>query len=158
MSDCPCGSRLALEQCCGPILASTPAKTPEALMRSRYSAYVLGDMDHVDRTFAPEVRNDFDRAEAERTAKDTEWLGLEVIRSSEEGDQGVVEFSFRFRYNGQELTQHEVSTFRRDAGRWLYVDSKIGSGVVQRHVDKIGRNDPCPCGSGKKYKKCCATA
>ena len=22
-------------------------------------------------------------------------------------------------------------------------------------VDKIGRNDPCPCGSGKKYKKCC---
>jgi preprotein translocase subunit SecA len=26
---------------------------------------------------------------------------------------------------------------------------------VQRNVPKVGRNDPCPCGSGKKYKKCC---
>jgi SEC-C motif domain protein len=159
MTECSCGSTLAFEQCCGPVLAGTPAKTPEALMRSRYSAYVLGNMDHIDRTFAPEVRNDFDRTKAERTASETEWLGLEVIRSSQEGDKGVVEFSFRFRHKQQELTQHEISTFRRTDGRWLYVDSKVGSSVMPRKVnqiDKIGRNDPCPCGSGKKYKKCCA--
>jgi SEC-C motif domain protein len=153
MTDCCCGSALAFAHCCGPVLAGTPAKTPEALMRSRYSAYVLGNMDHIDRTFAPEVRNDFDRAEAERTASETEWLGLEVIRSSQEGDKGV------FRHNQQELTQHEVSTFRRADGYWLYVDSKVGSNVMPRKVNKvdnIGRNDPCSCGSGKKYKKCCA--
>jgi SEC-C motif-containing protein len=159
MTACSCGSALVFDYCCGPILAGTPAKNPEALMRSRYSAYVLGNMDHIDRTFAPEVRNDFGRAEAERTASETEWLGLEVIRSSQEGDKGVVEFSFRFRYHQQELTQHEVSTFRRADGYWLYVDSKVGSSVMPRKVnqiDRIGRNDPCNCGSGKKYKKCCA--
>ena len=29
------------------------------------------------------------------------------------------------------------------------------SGTLRRAVAKVGRNDPCPCGSGKKYKKCC---
>ena len=156
MSVCCCGSGAEFDQCCGPILAGTPAKTPEALMRSRYSAYVLGNMDHIDRTFAPEVVNDFDRAEAERTAKEIEWLGLEVLNSSENGDKGKVEFSLRFRRDGQEFSQHEVSTFRRSEGRWLYVEGEVSANVAPRHVVKVGRNDPCPCGSGKKYKKCCA--
>ena len=158
LSTCYCGSNVAFDQCCGPILAGTPAKTPEALMRSRYSAYVLGNMDHIDRTFAPEVKNDFDRAEAERTASEIEWLGLEVVNSSENGDKGTVEFSLRFRrrdLDGQELTQHEVSNFRRSDGHWLYVDGKVTANVAPRHVVKVGRNDPCPCGSGKKFKKCC---
>lgn len=155
MTGCPCGSAVEFDQCCGPILAGVAAKTPEALMRSRYSAYVLGKMDHIDRTHAPEIRADFNRAEAERMAREIEWLGLQVIDSGESGDRGTVEFSIRFRRDGQELTQHEVSTFRRSDGHWLYVDGKVSANAPPRQVVKIGRNDPCPCGSGRKHKKCC---
>jgi SEC-C motif-containing protein len=131
------------------------APTPEALMRSRYTAFVLGKVEHIDRTHAPEIRGDFNRAEAERTVAEVEWLGLDVHHASESGDSGSVEFSIRFRRSGQELTQHEVSSFRRVDGHWLYTGGKVSASHPPRHVVKIGRNDPCTCGSGKKYKKCC---
>lgn len=155
MTLCPCGSGRETEDCCGPIIAGTPAPTPEALMRSRYSAFVLGRIEHIDRTHAPEIRDDFNRAEAERTAAEIEWLGLEVRAASEDGDTGSVEFAIRFRRDGQELTQHEISSFRREDGQWLYEGGQVGAKPPPRHVVKIGRNEPCPCGSGKKYKKCC---
>jgi SEC-C motif-containing protein len=155
MSSCPCGSGLDLDQCCGPIVAGSRAKSPEALMRSRYTAFVLGKIDHVARTHAPELRKDFNRAEAERTAAEVEWLGLDVLGASESGDSGTVEFSIRFRRGGQDLTQHELSSFRRIDGEWLYEGGKVSANHPPRHVVKIGRNDPCPCGSGKKHKKCC---
>lgn len=156
MTACPCGSGLDVQTCCGPIIeGQTLAATPEALMRSRYSAYVLGKLDHIERTHAPEGREDFDRAEAERTAAQVEWLGLEVRETSMDGDRGSVEFAIRLRFGEQEVTQYEVSQFRREDGRWLYVDGKVSAHPPPRHVVKIGRNDPCPCGSGKKYKKCC---
>lgn len=124
-------------------------------MRSRYSAYVTKNFDHVERTLAPEIRQDFDRVEVERMAGQIEWLGLEVLSSSQNGDSGTVEFRFRMRRDGQEFDQHELSSFRREQGRWLYVSGKLGSNTPPRQVEKIGRNEPCPCGSGKKYKKCC---
>jgi SEC-C motif-containing protein len=157
MSACSCGSGLALDACCGPILAGAPAPTPEALMRSRYTAFVQGNVDHLHRTHAPEIRKDFNRAEAQRTAAEVEWLGLTILHASEDGDAGTVEFSVRFRRGGQELTQHEVSRFRRHEGHWLYEGGKVSANHPPRHVVKTGRNDPCPCGSGKKYKKCCGT-
>lgn len=124
-------------------------------MRSRYSAYVTRNLDYVERTLAPEIRPDFNRAEAERTAEQVEWIGLDLLSSSEDGDVGMVEFYFRFRRDGQEFGQHEVANFRRDAGNWLYVSGKVGAKPPPRQVQKIGRNEPCACGSGKKYKKCC---
>jgi SEC-C motif-containing protein len=156
MPTCPCGSGRQLEDCCGPIIAGLPAPSPEALMRSRYSAFVLGHIDHIDRTNAPEIRDDFNRAEAERTTTEVQWHGLDVMHASEHGDSGSVEFSISFHRQGQELTQHEVSSFRRVQGQWLYEGGKISPKHPPRHVIRIGRNDPCPCGSGKKYKKCCA--
>ncbi|MGB0129433.1 MAG: YchJ family protein [Rhodocyclaceae bacterium] len=155
MSLCPCGSGCELEECCGPVVAGAPAATPEALMRSRYTAFVLGNIDHIDRTHAPEIRADFNRAEAERAAAEIEWLGLEVRGASEEGDSGMVEFLVRMRRQGQDLAQYEVSSFRRVDGQWLYTGGKTSPNVPQRHVVKVGRNDPCTCGSGKKFKKCC---
>jgi SEC-C motif-containing protein len=124
-------------------------------MRSRYSAFVLGKLDHIDRTHAPEIRADFNRAEAERTVAEVEWLGLDIRQSSENGDSGSVEFGIRFRRDGQELVQHEVSSFRRVDGQWLYQGGQVSPKAPPRQVVKIGRNDPCPCGSGKKHKKCC---
>jgi len=155
MSLCPCGSLLDIENCCAPIIAGAPAPTPEALMRSRYTAFVLGNIEHIDRTHVPEIRDDFNRAEAERAASEIEWVGLEIRHASENGDSGSVEFVVRFRRNGKELTQHEISRFRRENGHWLYEDGEVNSKPPPRHVVKIGRNDPCSCDSGKKYKKCC---
>jgi SEC-C motif-containing protein len=155
MKLCPCGSGFALEDCCGPVVEGVLAATPEALMRSRYTAFVLRRIDHVDRTHAPAIRQDFNRAEAERAAAETEWLGLEVRQSSETGDTGTVEFVIRFRREGQELMQHEVSQFCRVDGQWLYESGQVNAKPPPREFSKIGRNEPCPCGSGKKYKKCC---
>ena len=152
---CPCGSGRNLDDCCGPIIAGAPAPTPEALMRSRYCAFVLGKLDHVDRTHAPEIRDDFNRAEAERSAEECEWLGLEVKNATESGDEGTVEFVARFKRGGQTFVQHERAAFCRRDGHWLYLAGEINPKPPQRHVTRIGRNDPCACGSGKKYKKCC---
>ncbi len=152
---CPCGSGQDLDTCCGPIIAGVPASTPQALMRSRYTAFVLGKLDHVDRTHALEIREDFNRAEAERSVQECEWQGLEVKSASENGDEGTVEFVARFKRGAQEFVQHELARFNRRDGRWLYVSGEINPKPPQRHVTKIGRNDPCGCGSGKKYKKCC---
>ncbi len=155
MQVCPCGSGHSLAECCGPIIAGALALTPEVLMRSRYSAFVLGQLDHVERTNAPEIRGDFNRAEAERTASEVQWRGLEVLSTSETGDAGSVEFNIRFCRDGQELGQHELASFRRDDSRWLYVKGVVGAKPAQRQVTRIGRNEPCPCHSGKKFKKCC---
>jgi SEC-C motif-containing protein len=155
MSDCPCGSGAPLADCCGPILADTPATTPEALLRSRYSAFVLGKLDHVERTHAPEIRDAFNRAEAERTVAEVEWLGLDVRHAREDGDRSSVEFAIRFKRDGQDLGQYEVADFRRIDGDWYYAGGKTSASHPPRHVVKTGRNDPCHCGSGKKFKKCC---
>jgi SEC-C motif-containing protein len=124
-------------------------------MRSRYTAFVLGDLAYVERTQTAEADPNFSRPEAERNAADLEWLGLEVRQTMEEGDSATVEFLARFRRRDRESAHYEVSRFRRVDGRWLYTGGKNTPDVPQRHVEKVGRNEPCPCGSGKKFKKCC---
>lgn len=153
---CPWGSGRAYDECCGPIIAGAPASTAEALMRSRYTAYVRGDLDQVERTHAREIRDDFNRAEAERVAGEAEWQGLNVLSAGEAEDgTATVEFRIRFRRDGQDLAHHERASFRREDGRWLYAQGEVNPKSPPRHVVKIGRNDACPWGSGKKHKKCC---
>jgi SEC-C motif domain protein len=161
MSNCMCGSGREFDECCAPLLAGAAAPTAEALMRSRYSAYTLGQFDHIERTDAPEARADFNRAEVERSAVGTTWLGLKVVRVVAGGvdDQtGQVEFIFRYRQHGKTHAQHELSQFRRENGVWLYESSEMNPKAPPLRVSKINRNDPCRCGSGKKYKKCCGAA
>jgi len=158
MTQCPCGSDRALDACCGPIIDGAPAPSPEAMMRSRYSAYVLGDTAHLENSLAPEARRDFDMAATENWAKSVEWQGLSILSTSGGTDRdefGRVEFSARFRQDGADHTHHEDSRFRRQDGTWLYVDGHVIRNPVVRSSPKIGRNEPCPCGSGKKYKQCC---
>ncbi|WP_207456235.1 YchJ family protein [Azospirillum sp. SYSU D00513] len=159
-ADCPCRSGKALEACCGPYLAGTAAApTAEALMRSRYSAFATHNIDYLEETLMPETRGDFDRAEVEAWAKNSLWTGLEV-RSTENGgpddEEGIVEFQARFTMNGKQQVHHETGSFAKRDGRWFYVDGVLGA--RPRSTPKVGRNDPCPCGSGKKYKKCCGAA
>jgi SEC-C motif-containing protein len=155
---CPCGGKVAFEACCGPLLAGQPARTAEALMRSRYSAFVLGRLDYLQRTCAGEAALSFNRAELERSLAGTQWLGLD-IKATEAGQEsdtaGTVTFRVDFRQNGCLFTQTERSEFRRIGGEWRYCKGELDLTPKQDATAKIGRNDPCPCGSGKKYKKCC---
>lgn len=155
MTSCPCGSGRGFEECCAPILAGGPASSPEALMRSRYSAFTRADLDHLENSLAPEAREDYDRAETETWVKDAKWDGLDIRGSGEDGDDGSVEFVARYRVRGKVFAHHELASFRRHEGRWLYVDGVMNPRPAQRVTEKVGRNDPCTCGSGKKYKKCC---
>ena len=127
-------------------------------MRSRYTAYTRGDIHYLERTLAPESRGDFDRASAQAWAEQAEWLGLEILstKAGMPGDNsGVVEFVATYRQAGQTIAHREVSQFRRDAdGAWFFVRGAVKTSSIA----KVGRNDPCPCGSGKKFKKCCGAA
>ena len=89
-------------------------------------------------------------------SRDTEWQGLEIVATEAGGetdDTGIVEFIARGSTNGRVFAQRERSRFRRVDGAWFYVDGKVG-GEPARKVPTAGRNDPCPCGSGMKYKRC----
>ena len=112
-SACPCGTGATYDACCGPLLANTAqATSPEQLMRSRYTAHVTGNADHLFRTWHPRTRPD-DVTSGARTR----WTGLEVLRADDE----TVEFVAH--WDGGRM--HEVSRFERRAGRWFYVDGDV---------------------------------
>lgn len=120
--NCPCGTGRPFDDCCGPVLAGTPAATAEALMRSRFSAFSLGDVAHLERSWAPETRP------ANVTVDpDQRWVRLEVIdtvQGRQLDAEGVVEFRAHFERNGKAGIRAERSRFRREAGRWVYVDGE----------------------------------
>lgn len=156
---CPCGSGQALEACCLPVIQGTAsASSAEALMRSRYTAFATGHIDHLARSLHPSKRGDFDRKGAEKWSRESQWQGLEVIRSDdrEDGNGAEVEFIARYAQEGQNRVHHEVASFEKLDGSWYFLDGKpYAPPPFRREQPKVGRNDPCPCGSGKKHKKCC---
>lgn len=130
-ADCPCGRTdargrpRAFAQCCGPLLAGQPAPDAEALMRSRYTAYVLGDAAYLRATWDP------DTCPADVMPDPaTRWLGLQVRgHHVVDADHAEVEFVARYRMQGRGGRLHERSRFRRDAhGRWLYIDGAFPPG------------------------------
>jgi len=158
--DIPFRDPAALEAFARPYIEgkALPATAAE-LMASRYVAYSLRDIDYLIDSHDPKTRSRIDRKETERWAREAEWLSLEIVRTERGGpedERGEVEFVARYRQNGVEHVHHERSDFRRDDGRWYFVDGRrVAEAPVRRTSPKVGRNDPCPCGSGKKYKKCC---
>lgn len=154
---CPCGSGAAYDACCGPIIEGTQqATTAEALMRSRFTAFARGDIGHITRTYAEEKRAEAIPSAGERRSSEVEWIGLEVLETVAGGPEdnvGIVEFAAHYRRDGAPGVHRERSNFRRDDGRWVYVDGAPDVGLAASR--KVGRNAPCPCGSGKKFKKCC---
>ena len=117
---CACGSGFGFDDCCGRWQGGHPAPTAEALMRSRYSAYVRGDVDYLRATWHASTRPD---AEALLPEPGTRWLGLEVKRAADDGDTAVVEFVARFKVGGKPAVRlHETSRYVREEGRWFYVD------------------------------------
>ena len=147
---CPCGSGLPYGGCCAPFhLGTALPATPVALMRSRYSAFALGLADYLEATLHPEARRPEDRVALEETLGTVRWIGLRIVALlPPEAERGEVEFvAFHFE-NGQVAQLHERSLFLRQAGCWSYRSGRMLPPLP------LGRNDDCPCGSGKKFKKC----
>ncbi|KAA9157526.1 hypothetical protein F6B41_04845 [Microbacterium lushaniae] len=120
---CPCGSGAAFGSCCGPLLAGDPAPTPERLMRSRYTAFVVRDAAHLERTWHPRTRP----ADAVQLDPDVQWTGLEIVDASADADAGVVEFRASWRDGTSRGVLHERSRFARRGGRWLYLDGDVAA-------------------------------
>lgn len=148
---CPCGSGKPFAACCGPYLAGErPAPTAESLMRSRYTAFARGDAAYLLATWHASTRPaDLDLADDPVT-----WQRLDIRQTQAGGlddTHGEVAFTAHYLAGGQPGVLQENSRFVRENGQWYYVDGQIGGSAPA----KPGRNAPCPCGSGKKYKRCC---
>lgn len=165
---CPCGSELEYSNCCEPYLKNKKlTNSAEATMRARYSAYVMAEEPFLHESLAPESRHDYNSKEVLEWAKSSQWLGLEILKS----EPNQVEFIAKYKTQGKVLEHHETAKFRQEGNRWYFVegDSHVheeGKGHVdhpqkpetfKREGEKVGRNDPCSCGSGKKFKKCCGS-
>jgi SEC-C motif-containing protein len=120
-AECPCGGG-AYAQCCGRFIgqANLP-QTAAELMRSRYTAYTLRDDDYLRATWHPGTRPAGPIAQDD----DVKWLGLEVRKHAQSGDEASVEFVARCKTGGRAHGLHEVSRFVREDGRWLYVDGSF---------------------------------
>ncbi|MGJ0453500.1 MAG: YchJ family protein [Methylocystis sp.] len=165
---CPCRAMDAQQHsysaCCARYIEEKlPAPSAEALMRSRYTAFARGDIDYLVDSLAPESRYDFDRKAITHWSRNSQWLGLEIL-STEQGQQGdetgYVEFVAHFTSEGERYAHRERSLFRHDAqdGRWYFLEEANRKSAPVVKGKQAGRNDPCPCGSGKKFKKCCGVA
>lgn len=118
---CPCGSGKPLISCCGPYLeGKEDPPTPEALMRSRYTAYTQGNLDYIEKTMKGEALERFNRSASEKKPQEMEWLKLDVLFSEEEEDIGTVQFIATFRMAGEEHFMHEISSFQKVDGKWYY--------------------------------------
>lgn len=126
---CPCGSQKKAKGCCLPVLEGAPAPTPEALMRSRYTAYSCGDTGHLLRSTHPDSphRHADERAwagELRRYCATVQFHELTVHAATEEGDAGTVRFYARLSMNGRDASFGEISRFRTVDGRWTYLDGE----------------------------------
>lgn len=158
---CRCGSGLNSTDCCRPIISGQKlAKTPEALMRSRYTAFCEQNAEYLNKSIHPSKRKLEEASSYKTTFDSTQWLGLQIKNAnmdSQNPNKGYVEFVAFWmpRENAmgktefREMSQlHENSTFVKEHGEWFYLEGDMLPAI------KLGRNDVCWCGSGKKLKKC----
>ncbi len=148
---CQCGSGSDFDECCGPFISGLryPLK-PVQLMRSRYTAYVLQNIDYLLATWHPDCHAHRWRDDIAAHFPTTEWKKLTIkdVCAGNDSHESYVEFIavFQDRQTRRPGFIHERSRFVQLNERWYYID-----GIHQQPL----RNAPCPCGSGKKYKKCC---
>lgn len=156
---CSCDTQKPYSECCEPVIrgAKTPAFAVD-VMRARYTAHVRQEIDYIMNTLSPARKKDTDRKATETWSREAQWDGLEIIATEKGGpddETGQVEFKARFRENEEPREHHELASFAKLKGAWYFDDGRAPANKpVRLEGPKIGRNDPCPCGSGKKYKKC----
>jgi len=163
---CPCGQAASFTDCCQPIIQGLRhASSTQELMRSRYSAHACEAVDYLMDSWWPEQRSQINPADVARWVKESDWLRLEVLTTEagqKHDSEGWVEFIAYYRKRSQALnspnhggleSHAERSYFRKLDSRWYFVDGVDLPSASQ--PKKLGRNEPCPCGSGKKSKRCC---
>ena len=127
MKSCFCGSDQPFSKCCSPIIKGTAnAASAEKLMRSRYTAYVVGDVDYLIASTLSSERHSLIRSEIADWAKSNSWKGLEIVKA----DTFTVEFKAHFRgRSGRLQVHHEKSTFVYEAGNWFYKDGVFNEDI-----------------------------
>lgn len=152
---CPCGGPCG---CAEIISGAGKADTAELLLRARYTAFVVGNMEFVTATTHPERRSEKTDQANRKWSEESTWQSLRVLDSaSAGGDVSFVTFEARFTRRGEPQTHRERSRFERINGEWVFVDCELLKNPTVRYASPpLGRNAPCSCGSGKKYKRCCA--
>lgn len=154
-TSCICCSDKTFSQCCEPLLSGKQHAThPEQLMRSRFSAYKIENYQYILATYSNQQKQQLTVGSLKSSATGTKWLSLEIVSSDKQSQQGHVEFKAYYQVDNQYYILHELSKFILEENQWKYTEGKILSDGMPL---KIGRNDPCPCGSGSKFKKCCCT-
>lgn len=147
---CFCCSEIPFSECCEPVLQDhAKAVTPQMLMRSRYTAFVLKNEAHLLTTWDPSTRPKGLSLENSKV----KWINLKIhpfSANTEETQTDKVKFSASYIENDTLCTLTETSTFILHSALWYYLD-----GVNEISREKLGRNSSCPCGSGKKFKRCC---
>lgn len=152
---CLCGNELNYQNCCLTYHSGEmKPTTAEALMRSRFTAYAMKKEAYLlatwDKAKCPD-EIDFSKEQAR-------WTKLEIIKLKKGGEKdkkGIVEFKAYYIQDEEEYVMNEISRFQKVAGQWLYLDGLVKSvGKVGQQTDQ-GKNAPCSCGSGKKFKRCC---
>lgn len=149
---CECGENRSFDECCGRYLEGKAVpSTCEELVRARFVAFGFGRFDYIEETqigpLSTEVR--------ERQAP--EWERLEILSYEDGGaddETGSVEFKAYYRDGDEICIHHEVSYFVREDGEWRYSEGDITEQSVEDSDDRDD-NRPCPCGSGRKYRRCC---
>lgn len=147
--NCPCCSGLQYSLCCGRYLSGGAfPPTAEALMRSRYTAYTQRNTEYLLASWHSSCRIAQLRQALSESFSNTDWLSLNLLccESGKDDNEAYVTFFARYRENDRSGAIHERSRFVREDLRWYYIDGT---------APQVGRNDRCPCGSEKKYKKCC---
>ncbi|MBB3167758.1 YchJ family protein [Simiduia aestuariiviva] len=147
---CPCCSGQPYQQCCAPLHAGAPADSPKALMRSRFAAHAIKDLEYIVRSWASAARADIDREALAQWLSAAEF-GQLMVRQAQ-GD--TVEFECWYQQDGLLHHLHDLSHFVQEDGHWRYARSE----PPKLKATVVGRNDRCPCGSGKKHKQCCLGA
>jgi SEC-C motif domain protein len=170
MKDCPCGSDFPFTDCCGPLIRGTGfPDTAEDLMRSRYTAFAQQNWEYVVITSHPEEKKELAKIGPALIEEGLVWKKLEIVgvrAGGRDDSEGQVDFVAHFVKDGTAQTLRESSRFYKINGRWVYsrkdstlppvaVSAQTKPQTFVRGEAKIGRNDPCSCGSGKKFKKCC---
>lgn len=157
---CPCGSGKTLGTCCGRYFDGKESpSTPEELLRSRYTAHVTHHHEYLINTTHSEYKSQESEADIAKWIDQLEWKGLTILTATggkQKDSTASIFFIAQFSVNGIPREMKETAHFIKENGKWFYTYGDVeGHITYKRETPKIGRNDPCSCGSGKKYKKCC---
>jgi SEC-C motif-containing protein len=156
---CPCGSGALFANCCEQIInGERESQTAEELMRARYSAFATGAIDFIVASTHSHARRELEIKEIREWSEESTWRGLQIIDTKLiDDDHASVSFEAQFTQGGADQNHREKALFEREGGQWRFLTgTELKNPTVRYETPRTGRNEPCPCGSGKKYKKCCA--